>query len=462
MHKFFATIAFASCFFLLSCNNTATKSAETTTAANDTATIDGHPAWIEQGNIYEVNIRQYTPEGTFKAFEKNLDRLKEMGVQTLWFMPINPISKKDRKGVLGSYYAVSDYVAINPEYGTMDDWKALVKNAHDKGFKVIIDWVPNHTGADHPWLTTHPDFYETDSITHQPISPFDWTDVRKLNYKNPQLVDSMIASMKFWITNSDIDGFRCDVAGSVPKEFWSKCIADLKKAKNIFMLAESNDAWVHEAGFDASYPWDAFVAMKQVAKGERPAFAIDSVLWRVDSTYTPNALRMYFTSNHDENSWNKADYGTMPGASHAPFAVLTQTIARSVPLIYSGQEEPFLDSLSFFYKDTISFGKYQRANFYKTLLNLRKNNPALAANASFKKLRTNNDAAIYAFEREKNGNKVLVILNLSKTPQNFTWTDQPSEKEWNNVFAGSKEPVDKGFGIEPWGYVVYQLAASGK
>jgi glycosidase len=444
---------------LASCNNaTKVRTAETTPAGSDTtATIEGHPAWIEQGNIYEVNTRQYTPEGTFKAFEPNLQRLKEMGVQTLWFMPINPISKKDRKGVLGSYYAVSSYTTINPEYGTLEDWKHLVNQAHDMGFKVIIDWVPNHTGADHPWLTSHPDFYEHDSATGKVLSPFDWTDVRKLNYKNPALVDSMIAAMKYWVTQTNIDGFRCDVAGAVPKEFWTKCIGELRKLKNVFMLAESNDAWLHEAGFDASYPWDAFTMMKLIARGQRPAFGIDSVLKKVDSTYTKNAIRMYFTSNHDENSWNQADWKTMPGPVHAPFAVLTQTIERSVPLIYSGQEEPFLDSVRFFYKDTITFGKYQRASFYKTLLTLRKNNPALAANAPFKKLITSNDAAVYAFEREKKGSKVLVVVNLSKDPQHFTWKNLPSAKEWSNVFTGNKDAVDQGLSLAPWGYAVYEI-----
>lgn len=420
-------------------------------------TIDGHPAWIMQGNIYEVNVRQYTKEGTFKAFEKHLPRLKAMGVQTLWFMPINPISKKDRKGLLGSYYAVANYRTINPEFGNMNDWKQLVKMAHNMGFKVIIDWVPNHTGADHPWLKTHPDFYVRDPKTGEALSPFDWTDVRKLNYNNPQLVDSMIASMKFWITSSDIDGFRCDVATDVPKEFWTKCIGELRRMKNIFMLAESNSSWMHEAGFDATYTWDAFNVMKQIAAGDRPANSLDSVLQNVDSTYPSNALRMYFTSNHDENTWNKADYGTMPGAIHAPFAVLTQTIERSVPLIYSSQEEPFIEALHFFYKDQIAWSKFERAPFYKTLLNLRKNNSALSANAFFRKLKTNNDAALYAFEREKDGNKILVILNLSKNPQQLSWKDQPSSKEWNNVFLGHKEPVDKGFNIEPWGYAVYEL-----
>jgi alpha-amylase len=455
-HALSVSVLFASLFFV-ACNDSAVQSTASGSDTTSTASVDGHPAWIMQGNIYEVNTRQYTPEGTFKAFATQLDRLSEMGVQTLWFMPINPISVKDRKGKLGSYYAIANYTAINPEYGTLADWKDLVQQAHAKGMKVIIDWVPNHTGGDHPWLTSHPEFYVQDSVTHQPVSPFDWTDVRKLNYKNPQLRDSMIASMKYWVTETDIDGFRCDVAGEVPKDFWTRAITELRSVKNVFMLAETNDAWIHETGFDASYPWDAFVAMKQVAKGERPAFAIDSVLKKVDSTYTKNALRMYFTSNHDENSWNKADYGTMPGAAHAPFAVLTQTIARSVPLIYSGQEEPFLDSVSFFYKDTIMMGKYERANFYKTLLNLRKNNPALAANAPFTKLATSNDAAIYAFERGSGANKVLVILNLSATPQEFTWTKAPSATQWTNVFAGSKEPVEKGMGLEPWGYVVYEL-----
>lgn len=457
MRHLFRVILLSYSFYLVSCNNTSTPATQIGASGNDSATIDGHPSWIEQGNIYEVNIRQYTPEGSFKAFEAHLDRLRDMGVQTLWFMPVQPIGKKDRKGILGSYYAISDYKAINPEFGTMEEWKSLVKKIHEKGMKVIIDWVPNHTAPDHPWIKSHPDFYVLDSITGEPLSPYDWTDVRKLNFKNPVLSDSMIADMKFWVSETGVDGFRCDHAQGPGPEFWKKCIPELKKMKNLLMLAEAEDDWVYEVGFDMSYAWKFFHKTKEVAAGKRPAFALDSVLHVFDSLFPPSATFLYFTSNHDENSWNKAEYATMPGASHAPFAVLSQTIYQSVPLIYSGQEEPFLDSISFFYKDTISFQKYERTNFYRTLLNLRKNNSALAANASFKKLRTGNDAAIYAFEREKNGNKILVILNLSKSAQSLKWVDQPSAVQWNNVFAGNKEPVDKGFDIEPWGYVVYEL-----
>jgi len=458
MHKLLFAAALSGLFFS-SCNNTAdsnTKATDSTTT-DSVATVDGHPEWIMQGNIYEVNVRQYTPEGTFNAFANHLQRLKDMGVQTLWFMPINPIGKEGRKGALGSYYAISDYRSTNPEFGTMEDWKNLVNKAHSMGMKVIIDWVPNHTAPDHPWVKQHPDFFIRDSVTgipvHQPGT--DWTDTRKLDFKNRQLWDSTISSMKYWVTETGIDGFRCDHAQGQGKDFWAKANAELKKSKpGILMLAEAEDNWVYDAGFDMSYAWKFFHKAVDVAAGRRPAYALDSVLHEVDTTFKSPGLFLYFTSNHDENSWNKADYGIMPGASHAPFAVLTQTMKQSVPLIYSGQEEPILDSVSFFYKDTISFAKLGRVKFYKALLNLRKNNPALAADASFKKLATSNDAAIYAFEREKDGNKVLVVVNLSKSPQKFTWKDQPSEKEWNNLFLMNTEPILTS--IEQWGYVVYE------
>src|SRR5580704_15467445 len=282
--------------------------------------VDGHPAWIIRGNIYEVNIRQYTPEGTLKAFAKHLDRLKAMGVQTLWFMPLNLISKVDRKGSLGSYYAVSDYTALNPEYGTLADFKQTVQLIHNRGMKVIIDWVPNHTGADNRWLTEHPDFFVKDSTGKAAIA-VDWADTRQLNYKNPVLQDSMIAAMKFWVSSTDIDGFRCDVAWNVPASFWRKCIPQLKSMKSIFMLAEGDSSYLPHSGFNAVYPWHMFKMMEGVAKEDRPAIGLDSILHEEESMYPANTIEMYFTSNHDENSWNRADFGTFPGPVHAPFAV---------------------------------------------------------------------------------------------------------------------------------------------
>jgi len=454
----YRSLLFLSLLFLAACSDPSTK---TSAAAGSDSTVSRkHPDWIDQGNIYEVNVRQYTPEGTFNAFAGHLQRLKDMGVQTLWFMPIQPIGKEGRKGALGSYYAISDYRSVNPEFGTMEDWKTLVNRIHEMGMKVMIDWVPNHTSPDHPWVKSHPEFYIRDSVTgipvHQPGT--DWTDTRKLDFRNGQITDSMISVMKYWVTETGIDGYRCDHAQGQGKDFWTACNRALRQVKpDLLMLAEAEDSWLYDAGFDMSYAWKFFHKAVDVAAGRRPAFALDSVLHEEDSIFKGKPLYLHFTSNHDENSWNRADYGTMPGAIHAPFAVLSQTVRGSVPLIYSGQEEPVGDSISFFYKDTISFKKLERANFYKTLLNLRLNNSALAAGADFKKLSTSNDAAIYAFERSSGTNKVLVVLNLGKNAQEFTWKTAPSSREWMNVFSSSREPVYQGFGIEPWGYAVYEL-----
>lgn len=439
-------------FIIFSC-----KSRDAKTAVIKTENPAVHPEWIMQGNIYEVNIRQYTPEGTFNAFAKHIDRLKEMGVQTLWFMPINPISKLDRKGTMGSYYAVADYTSINPEFGSLADWKQLVQAIHDKGMKVIIDWVPNHTGADHNWLTSHPDFFVKDS-TGKPAVPFNWDDTRQLDYNNTVMQDSMIAAMKFWVTNTGIDGYRVDVAWNIPAEFWNKCIPQLEELnKDMFFLAEGDKSYLLRSGYDAYYPWEMFHMMVKIAKGERPAFALDSVKNKYDTAYPKTAIPVYFTSNHDENSWNKSDFGTFPGAVHAPFAVFTQTMGGTVPLIYSGQEEPVLKALAFFEKDPIQFGKFERAAFYKKLLELRKKNAALASDASFRKVKVGDDNALYAYVREKDGKKIFVILNFSRTEQSITISDKSLLGTPYNVFMGSNEPLTGNvWNIEPWGYVVYE------
>jgi glycosidase len=423
---------------------------------NETLQIDGHPGWIMQGNIYEVNIRQYTPEGTLNAFAKHLDRLRAMGVETIWFMPINPISKVDRKGSLGSYYAVSDYTAINPEFGTLEDFKNLVKSIHDKGMKVIIDWVPNHTGADHRWLKQHPDFYVKDSLGKAAVA-FDWADVRQLNFKNNVMQDSMIAAMKFWVKDTDIDGFRCDVAWNVPASFWQKTIPQLKKMKDVFMLAEGDSTYLPKSGFDAVYPWHMFKMMEKVAAAKRPAFSLDSINKENETRYPKNTIQMYFTSNHDENSWNHADFGTFPNEVHAPFAVFTQTTKNSVPLIYSGQEEPTLRALKFFDKDPMEFKNLKREKFYKTLLNLRTRNIALSANASFKKVAIGDKNAIYAYTREKDNKKILVILNLSGKEQMIKINDKTLLGKAFNVFNEMKETLNSNERkIKPWGYEVYE------
>ena len=436
------------------CNEEKKKEAGTPAA---TETGHKHPEWSAQSNIYEVNLRQYSSSGSVKEFEKHLPRLKEMGVEILWFMPVTPIGMEGRKMTekdLGSYYAVKDYKAFNPEFGTMDDWKAFVKHAQSMGFKVITDWVANHSAVDNHWVRMHPGFYVKDSAGRM-ISPYDWTDVLKLNYGNQELRDSMTDAMRFWLTETGIDGFRCDVAEDVPVDFWKTCIADLRKIKNVFMLAEGNKPDLHAAGFDATYEWDMMRMMAGLYKGEKSMSQFDSTIKADISNFPPSAYRMYFTTNHDENSWNGTEFEKY-GDAYKTFAVFSQTMYRSIPLIYSGQENMNKKRLKFFVKDTISWqGNFDMAPFYKTLLSLRKKNPALAADASFKRLVSSGDGTIYAYQREKEGHKVVVILNLSKQAQKFTVKDIDGEPL--NVFMAVKEKVSSTheFNIGPWGYIVY-------
>lgn len=419
---------------------------------------NGQPAWSAQSNIYEVNLRQYSSAGTITAFEKHLPRLKDMGVGILWFMPVTPIGKEGRKITekdLGSYYAVRDYKGFSEEFGTMNEWKAFVKHAQSMGFKVITDWVANHSAPDNHWMKDHPDFYMRDSAGNT-VAPYDWTDVRKLNYSNRELRDSMIDAMKFWITETGIDGFRCDVAEDVPIDFWKACIDSLRKIKNVFMLAEGESPELHAAGFDETYTWGMMRAMAELYSGKKSVQQFDSIVNKEIARFPANAYRLYFTSNHDENSWNGTEFEKYGNAFKA-FAVFTQTMYQSVPLIYSGQELPNKKRLKFFVKDTIAWsGENQMDFFYKTLLSFRKTNPALSADASYKRLGSNNNM-IFAYVREKAGSKAVMIFNFSKEAQHFKITDPVINGEPLNVFLGKPEKLSDTteFNLEPWGYLVF-------
>ncbi len=425
-----------------------------------TAPADSGTKWWANSNIYEVNLRQYSKEGTIKAFSRSLPRLKDMGVEILWFMPVTPIGIEGRKmdsTQLGSYYAVRDYKGFNEEYGTMQDWKNFVQQAHGMGFKVITDWVANHSAPDNPWIKTHPQFYEKDSTGNFAFS-FDWSDTRNLNYGNRELRDSMMAAMKFWLTETGIDGFRCDMAGEVPTDFWKECIAALKVVKpDLFMLAEGEKPELLTAGFNVSYTWQAMHAMKELYESKKQLPYFDSILTANIQTHPANAARLFFTSNHDENSWNGTEYEKYGTAAKA-FAVFSHTYAQAIPLIYSGQELPNKKRLKFFVKDSIQWtGKYSMEPFYKTLLTLRKTNPAFASDANYRRLPTSHDDAVLAFLREKNGHKAVVIFNFSNRVQDFKVTDMVLRGKPLNVFKNEEEKISDNFdfSLEPWGYIVY-------
>ena len=422
--------------------------------------------WSLNANIYEVNIRQYTPEGTFNAFTKHLPRLKAMGVDILWLMPVYPIGRLNRKGSMGSYYSISDYQAVNPEYGTMDDFDDLVKEAHSLGMHVILDWVANHTAFDHVWTKTHPDWYNRDSTGNISVprdnngNLTDWTDVADLNYDNVEMRKEMIREMLFWTEQHHVDGFRCDIAGFVPLDFWQQCKAELDQHGNYFMLAEDESPEFHKNAFDMTYAWKIHHKMVDVAQGRDNAIGLAKVIEEDQKLFPKDAYRMLFIDNHDENSWQ----GTVKsrfGKGYQTFAVLVYTLP-GMPLTYSGQESNLDKSLRFFEKDTINFKDFPLAKFYTALNTLKHRHPALANGAnggSFTLICNTQPEQILSFSRITDKDKIVVMVNLSdrfyriqlKGNNTFlpgNYFEYFSEKE---VELNYQQSLDLG----PWDYKIF-------
>ncbi len=405
-----------------------------------------HPAWSKSAVIYEVNVRQYTPEGTLAAAQTHLPRLKQLGIDMLWVMPVQPIGKKNRKGILGSYYAVSDYTAVNPEFGTKADFKAFVDAAHAQGMKVLLDWVANHTAFDHTWITQHKDYYVTradgtiinarDNEGHDT----DWTDVAELNYENPAMRTAMIADMRYWVDSMNIDGFRCDVAGGAPTDFWVDAKRELQKSKpDLFFLAESEDPMIH-AAFDMTYGWELHHLLNDIAQGKKTTAALTTYFAKQDTTFGKSAYRMYFTSNHDENSWNGSEFERM-GANHMPAYILAATVQNSMPMLYSGQEVSLKKRLRFFEKDTVDWKGPSLASFYRAVFDLKHHEPALANGqwgGAQTVLSTNGGDRVYAFTRTQGPNTVLTAVNFGDSAVKAAYQGLTQPGEYADWFSKSK------------------------
>lgn len=374
--------------------------------------------WFDTAIIYEVNVRQYTEEGTFKAFSEHLERLQDLGVNTLWFMPIYPISELNKKGTLGSYYSIRDYKDINSEFGTFDDFRELVNTAHDMGFHVIIDWVANHTGWDHTWITEHPEYYAKDE-NGEIISPLDtdWYDVAQLDYANPDMRAAMIDCMKFWVEDVGIDGFRCDYAQGVPIDFWETARTELDKIKPIYMVAEdgtSSDSLLNSA-FDSNYNFDLYDGLKLASSVSNNA---DKLEYFIDKDLPYGAAKMNFIDNHDKNTYDGTLDERFGNASLGALYTVIFT-AEGLPLIYSGNEEDTDISLEFFEKDNIDFGDYKYTDLLSALCHIKTSNEPLYNGIAGGKVRMIEDdnKSILAYERVKNGKKITVIVNLSDKEQ---------------------------------------------
>jgi len=391
------------------------------------------PTWVKSATVYEVNVRQYSSNSKLASVTSDIPRLKSLGVDVLWLMPIYPIGVTNRLGSLGSPYSIKDYKKVNPEFGTAADLKALVKAAHKAGMHVILDWVANHTAWDNAWVTSHPDWYT--QVNGQIISPAGtgWNDVADLNYDNQDMRAEMISSMKYWVTNFDVDGFRCDAAGMVPQDFWEQATTEFAKSKKLFMLAEDgSSSGLLENAFNANYSWSLLGNLKTLASGYGSQTQIENLMDQESYTYPTGTFPLNFITNHDENSWNGTAH-EFYGAAEDAMAVLTYTLP-GMPLIYNGQEIGLDKRLAFFEKDPISWKAYgtkgkAKTLFYTQLNSIKENNPALwagTAGGSITFLQSDNPS-VMAFVRAKGTNKVLTVINLTTEKQTVTLTTTSSK-----------------------------------
>jgi len=438
---------------MVSCQPAVKKVALTTNAV-----VANAPEWSKNAVMYEVNVRQYTPEGTFKAFETQLPRLKELGVDVLWFMPIYPISLKNRKGSLGSYYSIKDYQAVNPEFGTMDDFKALVNKAHEMGFKIMLDWVGNHTGWDNQWITDHKDWFTQDKQGNViPPNP-DWKDVADLNYGNKEMRKAMIQALKFWVKDINVDGYRCDYAGGVPTDFWEAARASLDSIKAVYMLAENEDQPdLLNKAFNCNYGWTFHHLMNAVAQGKRTALALDSSMMKTYNTYPVGTYALQFLTNHDENSNNGTEFERM-GDAVKTMATLSFTVP-GIPLIYTGQEQGMKKRLLFFEKDQVVWSQPEMQGFYHQLIQLKKEQPALwngTAGGAPTVVQTSLPTKVMAFIREKDKSQVVAVFNMSPEPVEAT-IDLPLTGDYKEYFSGESKTLTKGstLKLDKWGYKIF-------
>ncbi len=455
MKRIFGALTLAGALIFSACGGKGKAADSKDVERDSTFTSVNHPEWSRNAVIYEVNLRQYSDSGNVTSFARELPRLKDLGVDILWMMPIHPISQKDRKGTLGSYYAVADYTAFNPEFGTIDQFKDMVKQAHDQGMKVILDWVPNHSGRDNKWVTEHPDWYEKDSLGNM-VGVYDWTDVYCFDYSNPEMRKGMIDAMKFWLTEVDVDGFRCDVAMEVPTDFWDEARPQLEAAKpGIFMLAEASKPELQKNGFDMGYNWPMKDLFSEIAatsgqytfKGadgkvrefpEKHAADIKTLLDSQAQDYPKDTYLMNMVTNHDLNSWEGTEFDRLGNLTSA-FAVLSYTLP-GMPMMYTGQETGMNRAFEFFEKDKAPAWEPRNEyfTFYQNLNKLKHSQEALAAGLEGGEMviYPTENPDLFIFSREKGDSKVVVLTNLGKEASALNFNgDKPAVEGMKNYFT---------------------------
>jgi glycosidase len=418
-----------------------------------------HPEWVKNATIYQINVRQFTAEGTFAAAEKHLARIKALNVDVVWLMPIHPIGEKNRKGVLGSPYSVRDYLGVNPEFGTLADLRHFVATAHGLGLHVILDWVANHTAWDNPLVAAHPDWYQRDwKGEFRPTPWFDWTDIINLDYHSPGLRHYMTDALKYWVREADIDGYRCDVAGFVPLDFWNNARRELDAIKPVFLLAEAQTRDLHAEAFDATYAWGWYEAMHNVAAGKADVGALIGYYSENEGLYPPDCIRMTFVSNHDKNAWE----GTGPEQFGAGLeaAIVLSVVGDGMPLLYGGQEAGETKRLKFFEKDPIVWADHPVAELYRKLFALKKANTALWNGhwgATMIAVPNSAPTAVLSFVRGNGRDKVFAVFNFSKEARTVRFEESLFPGTYTDAFGGERVELREGAELKlaPWAYRVF-------
>ncbi len=415
-----------------------------------------HPEWSKNAVIYQLNTRQFTREGTFRAAQRELPRLKALGADIIWLMPIHPIGEKNRKGTLGSPYSVKDYYGVNPEFGTMADLKAFVKAAHGQGMYVILDWVANHSAWDHPLVTQHPDWYDRDwKGDFRPTPWWDWSDIIDFDFSKTGIRRYMADAMMFWVREADIDGYRADVAAYIPLDFWNQLRSDLEKIKPVLMLAEAQMRDLHYRAFDASYGWGWYDAVHNIAQRKADVGALFGYYSENESAWPDDAMRMVYVENHDQNAWHGTQFEQFgPALTNA---IVLSVAGEGIPLIYNGQEAGNPKRLQFFEKDPILWRQHPIGDLYKRLFALKKGNRALwnaPWGARMIGIVNSAPSKVFSFVRQKNGARVFAVMNFSADPQRVTFQEKLHHGRYQDFETGRAVTVDGSteMTLAPWSY----------
>jgi glycosidase len=418
-----------------------------------------HPDWSRDAVIYQINMRQFTPEGTFAAAEKHLPRLHDLGIDILWLMPVQEIGKKNRKGKLGSPYSIRDYKSVSTEYGDLESLKRFVASAHEQGMHVILDWVANHTAWDNPLAEQHPDWYKRDwkGDFHSPTWT-DWSDVIQLDYSQPGLRRYMTEAMKWWVSEVGMDGFRCDVAGFVPVDFWNTLRAELDAIRPVFMLAEWDTRDLHARAFDMTYAWSWNDTLHRIATGKADVGSLGIYHYTDENSWPADGMRMLFVSNHDKNAWEGTQFEMFGDALEN--AIVLSVVSKGMPMIYNGQEAGNPKRLDFFDRDPIEWRDHPIGELYRKLIQLKKANRALwngRWGAEMVQVTNSEPSSVFSFVRAGGENKVFGVFNFSGRPQRVTFSETLYHGRYRDFTSGEALTLGADFTLDlpAWSYRVY-------